>query len=172
MLFTSNYLLKTYKLKNLVRYNHKTKITNENVAEHSYFVALFTLRICDKLKVDDFTKMLCLTKAILHDTPETELNDITYDVKRDNPKLNDILEELEDEFFKKYYNRYANLMRKDWPVTLVTKIVKLADLYSVVQFSLNEMMLGNKGHEMKKIHNEAKEEIEVLEKELMKYAEE
>lgn len=165
MLFNKSYLLKTYKLKNLIRYNHKTKLTCENVSEHSYFVTLFTLKICDYLHVDDKTKLDCLIKALIHDAPEIEINDITYDVKAKNPELLSILHSLERDFYKKYYYHYLALMA-DESSNLVNNIVKLADAYSVVQFSLNEIELGNKNKEMINIYKDTVKRVKNLEKEL------
>lgn len=164
-MFSKDYLLKTYKLKNLIRFNHKTKLTCENVSEHSYFVTLFTLKICDTLKVSDDIKLQCLIKALLHDTPETEINDITHDVKAKNKELNDILLKLENKFFAKYYYHYKELMCNEED-NLVNKIVKLADVYSVLQFTLNEITLGNANDEMMFIYKDTLNRIEKLEKEL------
>jgi 5'-deoxynucleotidase YfbR-like HD superfamily hydrolase len=165
MIFNKDYLLRTYKLKNLIRYNHKTKLTSENVAEHSYFVSLFTLELCDYFKLSDDIKLNCLIKAILHDAPETEINDITYDVKATNPALKNILENLESKFYLKYYKRYASLLESH--NSPVDKIVKLADLYSVLQFTTNELELGNHNKEMENIHKDAQARITKLEEELI-----
>lgn len=165
MIFNKDYLLRTYKLKNLVRYNHKTKLTCENVSEHSYFVTLFTLELCDYFKLSDTTKLNCLIKAILHDAPETEINDITYDVKESNPDLRNILENLESEYYKKYYKKYSNLLESH--NSPVDKIVKLADLYSVLQFTTNELELGNHNKEMENIYKDVINRINILEEELI-----
>ena len=55
LIFTKDELLEMYKLKNIVRYNHRTRLKNENVAEHSFFTSLIALDICRKLSINAYT---------------------------------------------------------------------------------------------------------------------
>ena len=73
--FPNDELLFDYKLSDLVRYNHRHKIKNESVAEHSYYVTLFCLKICSFYRFDDKTTSRILAKAILHDL---YANAVTY----------------------------------------------------------------------------------------------
>ena len=157
------YLLDVYRLKNVIRYNTRCKIKEESVAEHSFYVALFTLKICEEYHIDEQTSRLCLIKAILHDMPEIDLNDITHDVK-ERLKLRPFLKQYEDEYFEKYFKTYANTMTKSLPI--VDNIVVLADAWSVYQYSLNELQLGNKSIEIDEIYKESKERIKTLEQKL------
>ena len=50
------YLIDVYRLKNVVRYNTRNVIKKESVAEHSFYVALFTLKICNDYNVDPRTE--------------------------------------------------------------------------------------------------------------------
>lgn len=141
LFFSKEQLLDMYKLKNIVRYNHRTRLKAENVAEHSFFTTLITLELCQRLNLDDNTKYKCIIKSLLHDIPETELNDITYDVK---VKLNlyPLLKEYENMFFSKEFPEYAELMNDD-NENVVNLVVKYADAMSVLQCSYNELQLGN-----------------------------
>ncbi len=141
LIFTKDELLEMYKLKDIVRYNHRTRLKNENVAEHSFFTTLITLELCKRLNLSNDITLSCVIKALLHDMPETELNDITYDVKL---KLNlyPLLKKFEDEFFEREFADYASLMNNN-ENNIVNLVVKYADALSVLQYSYNEIELGN-----------------------------
>lgn len=146
-------LIELYHLKNVVRYSTRTKINKESVAEHSFYVALFAVIICDRLNLGHDEIRRCLTKAILHDMPESELNDITHDVKV-KLHLYEYLEKYENEYFEKNFPKHAALMkRKD--ETIESVIVDIADVLSVKQYTLNELRLGNQSSEINEIYIDA-----------------
>lgn len=153
------YLEETYKLKNVIRYNTRNKLKDESVAEHSFYVALFTLKLCDDYNVDEKTKCQALIKALLHDMPEIELNDITHNVK-ERLNLRPFLKQYEDKYFEDNYRQYCELMNKG--NDLVNAIVVLADAMSVYQYTLNEISLGNSTEDMKSILEESKNRINML----------
>ena len=68
-------LMKDYRLKSTIRYNNRNKITNESVAEHSFYVGLYTLEICNKLKLNHSLTKYALEKALLHDMVERDISD-------------------------------------------------------------------------------------------------
>lgn len=139
-------LLYMYRLKLLYRYNGRTKVSQENVAEHSFYVALIVLKLCTKFDIDESTRLKCLAKALLHDMPEIELNDITHDVK-EKLKLRPLLKEYEDKFYVIHFPEYSELMTDDNDTNskniLISKIVNLADCISVKQYILYEKSIGN-----------------------------
>lgn len=153
---TSKTLAEMYKLKNITRYNNKAKLHTESVAEHSFFVSLIALQLCDEYHLSDAQKLKCLEKAILHDMPEIELNDITHDVKL---KLNlyPLLKKFEDDYYDANYPEYKELF--DGKYELIDNIVDLADAYSVLQFVEHEKTLGNKLEEWDIIADEISERI-------------
>ena len=136
-------LTKLYNLKNLVRYNPRTKIANESVAEHSFFVALFTAMIAEKLEMSDSEKLRCITKALIHDLPEIDISDIPHNVKRKYPEIKEVVERAENEWFKKFMPSFENLCTTEEE----DDIVEIADIYSVVQYCENERRLGNQNFE-------------------------
>lgn len=140
--FEPEYLQKLYTLKNIVRYNPRTRLKNESVAEHSFFVALIALELCNRLNTSVETTQQCLIKALLHDMPETELNDITHDVKS-RLNLSSVLKAYEDEYFNREFPVYSELMSNN-DDNLVNFIVNYADTMSVLQYTHNEIELGNK----------------------------
>ena len=151
---TKEYIRKIYKLKDIYRYNSRPTLHKESVAEHSYYVALIALKLLDDSNITNVNiREKVLIKALLHDLPEIELNDITHDVKI---KLNlySYLEKYENEFFKKNYNKYTELMKNNED-NIVNFIVKIADIYSVLQYTDREIQLGNQMTEIKSIYNNA-----------------
>ena len=160
-LLSNDYLMEIYRLKTLVRYNHRLRLTNESVAEHSFFTALFVLEICDKLSVEGELKAKCIEYALLHDVPETILSDVPSDVKDLSETLRMLLQIFEDSFMEDNYPDYA-FHSKDEEIF---SIVKLADLYSVRQYCMVEAALGNKTLDFADAVNER---IDRLEEELIK----
>ena len=148
-----DYLLDVYRLKNVIRYNTRNIIKKESVAEHSFYVALFSLKICDDYNIDNSTTKKALIKALLHDMPEIELNDITHDVK-EKLNLRPLLKKYEDEYFDKHYSAHRSLMKNGDEKT--NAIVDYADTMSVYQYALNESLLGNQSNDIDKILNDTR----------------
>lgn len=147
---------KIQRLSDIVRYTTRAKITNENVAEHSFYVSIEAMRICNMLKLDSDTKLKVIEAALVHDVPESLSVDVPYNIKKDYPDITEILQDIEvkelsrhipelEEDYKKYVEHEEN---KD----AVYYIVKLADTISVVQYSYKEIQLGNKTEEMYEIY--------------------
>jgi len=146
------HLLYLYQLKNITRYNSRKRLVNESVAEHSFYVAIIALELAEKAKLTKEQTFECLIKALLHDMPEIELNDITHDVK-EALGLRPMLKKYEDDFYRKEYPNYANLMidNKD---KIVDNIVELADVLSVYQYTTNEIELGNQSNDIQDIYTD------------------
>ena len=156
-------LMKDYRLKSTIRYNNRNKITNESVAEHSFYVALYTLEICNSLNLEDNIIKKAVERALLHDMVERDISDIPHDVKNIVPGLKIILENKEKELNKEIDERF-NCNRNEDDESALNKlidvIVKISDNYSVYQFCLKEQELGNNSLEFKAIENRAKNFIE------------
>lgn len=159
MVNLTDYLRDTYRLKDVIRYNTRNTLKDESVAEHSFYVALFTLKLCDDYQIDEKTKLQALIKALLHDMPEIELNDITHNVK-ERLNLRPFLKQYEDKYFEDNYQQYSELMSEG--TDLVNAIVVLADAMSVYQYALNETSLGNFTTDMKSILEESENRIRTL----------
>ena len=135
-----------YKLINIIRYSQQNKIKNETVAEHSYYVSWFVNRLCTKYSLSDTIRLMALEAALLHDVPEVITNDITYDVKRMIPEVPGLLQPYEEEVIREHSLRAHKVLFN--PETndeiIAKKIVKHADILSVLQYCQNEEELGNK----------------------------
>lgn len=155
-----------YRLKDVIRYNTRKHIQSESVAEHSYYVALFSMLICDEYHLSDEIKFLALQKAILHDAPEIELNDITYNVK-ERLNLRPMLKEYEDEFYEKNYPFYAKMMKDDSD-SLENLVWRFADTLSVLQFCINEKDIGNNDVCINEIYLNSIERINDMQEKMQK----
>lgn len=135
-----------YKLSNIIRYSQQNKIKNETVAEHSYYVSWFVNRLCTKYSLSDTIRLMALEAALLHDVPEVITNDITYDVKRMITEVPGLLQPYEEEVIREHSSRAHKVLFN--PETndeiIAKKIVKHADILSVLQYCQNEEALGNK----------------------------
>ena len=156
------------KMSDLMRYNGRYKIKNENIAEHSFYVAYNVLNICHKYNIPDEIKLKALEYAVIHDIPELYTNDICYITKRDNPKLAAILDEVERNFVENEMPeiRDAFFELQNSKNSIEHTILKLADGLSVLQFASREIALGNQSEEMLGIKNESKQRVEQLENRL------
>lgn len=150
-------LREIYKLKNIVRYNTKRRLKDESVAEHSFYVALISLLLCKEYHLSNKITTDAVIKALLHDMPEIELNDITHDTKE---KLNlaPLLKVYENKYYKREFPEYLSLMTNDKNIS--STIVDIADAMSVLQYSDNEMSLGNKDKTMNSIITECQMRID------------
>ena len=162
----SNFVDDVYILKALTRYNNKFKIISESVAEHSYFVAVLTLKMHDDY---NFNLEEALKMALIHDIPELHLSDVTHDVKRNFPKLAQEVTNAEYVIMKHKYPQWFTEFKKfEDQESVEALVVKMADNLSCVQYATAEMELGNKGY-MKEVAQNAGKRVVECEKELQKY---
>lgn len=107
----------------------------QNVAEHSYFVTLYTVAICDLLNLGEATRDLAVRHALTHDLPETMSGDIPAPWKKlaggdgETPALSGILSQR--------FGADAHV------VGIVPAVVAVADLYEAAMFLAGEEAVGN-----------------------------
>ena len=142
-------------LADMKRYNNRIKIKDENIAEHSFFVAYNILKIGYDYKLPKEVINEAVAMAIVHDYPEVFTSDIPHDCKQSHPELRDILSKVEHDFIEKQMpellDRYDKLNDE---YSLSTILVELGDAISVLQYSNREISLGNNTEDMRIIHNE------------------
>lgn len=165
--FSNEKIIKEYSLKRLIRYNTRMRLTDEDVSQHSYFVSLFCLKLFQNLDLTIEEKYEILVKSILHDIAEIETSDLPYDVKEKNPKIKKCLKKIEKRYYKENWNDYFNILYNE--KRKQNLILKLADTYSVFQYTLNELILGNKNREIKEIFYNSQNRINKLTEELNNY---
>lgn len=134
-------IMSEYVLSKIVRYNNRTRLQDESVAEHTCFVSLFCLKIMAQLNLDHETERQILILAALHDMAESKTSDIPHNVKANYPAMQSVLDKIEHDYYEENWERYLDEVLN--PSDLVYNILKLADAYSVYQYCLNERNLGN-----------------------------
>ena len=134
-------IMSEYPLKKIIRYNHRIRLQDESVAEHTCFVSLFCLKIMAQLNLTHEQERQILILAALHDTCESKTSDIPHDVKANYPEMQKILDKIEYDYYEENWKIYLEDVYK--PDEIVHNVLKLADAYSVYQWCLNERALGN-----------------------------
>lgn len=157
------YLANIDGLRNLVRYQTAPKVSSETVAEHSFFVAAYVLKLNDYY---EFDLQKTLMMGLLHDFSEVFISDVPHPIKSKFPQLNNILEQEE-------YNVNATIISKEFAdnleefnhlTTVEGMIIALADVLSVVTYSKYEIGLGNSKY-MKDVYHRTKPRyVSVIEK--------
>lgn len=130
-----------YMLKNLIRFNTASRIKDESVAEHSYFVIYYSYILSRKLGFGRGMTNLCMMKALLHDVAEKEISDVPHNIKEKYPEIKEALEKAEIAWYAKNHKEY---LRDGSMYDIIDYVVELADIYSVRQYCLHEISLGNK----------------------------
>ena len=90
-LLSKESIMSEYPLKKIIRYNHRSRLQDESVAEHTCFVSLFCLKIMAQLNLTHEQERQVLILAALHDTCESRTSDIPHDVKANYPEMQQIL---------------------------------------------------------------------------------
>lgn len=131
------------RMSHMIRYNNEIHFHDENVAEHSFYVGVYSILICDALRITGPVREKIVERAITHDVSETELSDIPHNVKMMVPGLSQYFEEHERGFNNDHFGKtYSQLWETD--EILISAVVEIADILSVKQYSKQEVELGNK----------------------------
>ncbi len=170
-LLSKESIMSEYPLKKIIRYNHRSRLQDESVAEHTCFVSLFCLKIMAQLNLTHEQERQVLILAALHDTCESRTSDIPHDVKANYPEMQAIIEKIEHDYYEENWKTYLGDVYKPEPI--VYNILKLADAYSVYQWCLNEKALGNSSDCITEIYIECRNRLkkyigiinEIIEKE-------
>ena len=138
----ANYIYNIDNLRNLVRYQTAPRVSQETVAEHSFFVAAYVLKLNDYY---EFDLLKALQTAILHDVSEVFISDVPHPIKKAFPLINDELNKAENEVNKKFISEeFSNNLEEFNNLSSPEGImVALGDILSVVSYSKYEITLGN-----------------------------
>jgi len=154
----SHFFAYMYRLRYIERWSLMRNIVKENVAEHSFHVALLTHVLCTIANVE-FNRQVptdrIVSMALFHDATEVFTGDIPTPVKHHNPKIlsnfRDIeqmaAERLLDMIPPKLREAYAPLIDAKSPGMLepeLKKYVKAADLLDAYLKCVTELSAGNK----------------------------
>jgi 5'-deoxynucleotidase YfbR-like HD superfamily hydrolase len=114
-------------------------IKGQNVAEHSYYVAVYAMQIGDHLGLDEESMCLLLRAALLHDVEETFTGDIPGPVKRQMGDMS-VFNKWRDNMLVRRFGPHA-LAAVD---AQLKSIIKLANLVDEIAFLCTEIALGNR----------------------------
>lgn len=161
----NKFLTETYKLKSIIRYNNTPHLVNESIAEHQYFVALIVYKLYDKYNFDLY---IALKMALFHDIPEIFLSDTPHNTKTMFPKIaaaakdsQKIASDMIDPSMTPLVEDYEHQK------TIEARIVRIADILSVIQYTKQEVKLGNKY--MSKIYDDTKKYLNKLYEKIKEY---
>ena len=134
------------------RYSTHTVHKVESVAHHTYVTMTYASVIAHSLEADGqkVNHGLVLNKALWHDVEEPSgVGDILRGVKHSSPQLAEMIEDLSSRYVSatssdlgmyKIHEYWKNA--KDQ--TLEGQIVRVADVFSVLAFLVEEFQLGNR----------------------------
>lgn len=131
------------------RFNNEMHFHDESVAEHSFYVSVFAMMICDELAISTDMRRVIIEKAVIHDIHETVISDVPHNVKMIEPSILKFYTDYELKYnsyhFLSLARIYDSLSLRDRQVC--DEVVTLADIVSVIQYSQLEVSLGNKKFE-------------------------
>lgn len=119
------------------RWSTTPAINRQTIADHSFYVVLYTIHLCDHLRVHGGERIMALEWAAIHDMPETVTSDIPGPVKREVTS-DERLEKVEAQIFNEL--GYGD----PEPSDMAKRIVKAANLIDEVYYLHSERLLGNR----------------------------
>jgi|TARA_Y100000310_G_C20553326_1_gene749238 putative hydrolase of HD superfamily len=136
-------------LRFVTRFSALPKTHDETVAEHSYFVALYSMIIGEHLEREgiDINFRRLLSYAIVHDLDEALTGDFIRTFKYSSDSLRNEIMKATKVIMKKLSDKY-NIDKTYWEdsketSTIEGKIVMIADFLSVLSFVFQELRAGN-----------------------------
>jgi putative hydrolase of HD superfamily len=141
-------------LAHVVRFNNRPQHFPESVAEHSYYVAYFSLLLCrvmekNKLKVNS-AKVLQM--ALIHDSEEGFSGDILNPFKHYNDRVFQAIREVNREMVGEVFADLPDYLNSEmveiWKeenaaTSLEAQVVKVADKLSLLSKCFEEIAGGN-----------------------------
>lgn len=132
-------MIKSRGLRHVPRFQNSPRIKDNNVAEHSYYVALYTCILCEYLGFDDLAIKNMLIYSLLHDVHEGISIDIPNNLKRLTKESSGAIERTAmTEIFRDL----------PYDIELISSsakhIPKMADMIDALIYSVEEHKMGNK----------------------------
>jgi len=162
-----NMLLNYRRIRNIKRCNNFPVLNTEDVAQHSYFVALLSMVITDEYNswisqywISDETSIpnpkrkfisteKVLRKALMHDTDEAFSSDIPFNIKHFNKETHEVIEKALDSMMETAYAGTSELFQEYRGMARTCKegiegdIVNIADMTELAIQCYEEYTLGN-----------------------------
>ncbi|MGM0882519.1 MAG: 5'-deoxynucleotidase [Bacillota bacterium] len=156
----SHFFAYMYRLKYIERWSLMRNTTKENVAEHTFHVALLAHMLCEignRIYGKSYNADRAVTIALFHDATEVFTGDIPTPVKHHNPKMLASFREIEAMAAERLLGMvpsplqpaYGSLLGKqsdtdDGHDKQLHHIVKAADLLDAYLKCLSELSAGNR----------------------------
>ncbi|RED56572.1 5'-deoxynucleotidase [Cohnella lupini] len=151
----NHYLAYLYRLQNIERWSLMRSTTPENVAEHSYHVALIAHSlgsIAREIFKRDVNPDEAVTYALFHDATEVFTGDIPTPVKHHNPQILANFREIESLAADRLLASVPEELKESYRPLLgrkpsnpeLDKLVKAADLLDAYLKCITEMSAGNR----------------------------
>jgi putative hydrolase of HD superfamily len=138
-----------HRMSHVYRYSSVPVIRRENVAEHSWYVAFYSLIIAKDLirRGHEVDIGLLLERAMVHDLDESMTGDFLRGVKYGHPDLKRALDEISEREVLKMESDIGTKLLLSWSQakspTIEGDIVSVVDLARVLSYVFEEMKLGN-----------------------------
>lgn len=134
-----------YNLSYITRYSVVPRIKDESVAEHSFYVASIVVKLYDDYNFD-LGKAVAM--AVIHDWTESWVDDVTVATKRAFPYIAEAVKIAEKQVV---LNNFSATTASLWfeheaKQSVESLIVHYADVIQCMQYSGNELKLGNDGY--------------------------
>jgi len=151
----NHYLAYLYRLQYIERWSLMRSTTPENVAEHSYHVALIAHAlgsIAREIFQRDINPDEAVTYALFHDATEVFTGDIPTPVKHHNPHILANFREIEAQASERLLSTVPAELRESFRPLLfrkptnpeLDKLLKAADLLDAYLKCISEMSAGNR----------------------------
>lgn len=133
------------------RYASIPVLIKENVAEHSYWVAQYSLLIHRACGAPDALIGPVLSYALVHDFVECVSGDLVRTFKYSTEELKRAVDDAEEKLAEGFPAEVKDLMRLPWALATeaedaayVKAVVKAADFVSLHQYMVREVNRGNR----------------------------
>lgn len=144
-----------YRLRYIERWSLMRNVVKENVAEHSYHVAILTHMLCtiaNEVYHKQVSTHEAVSMALFHDAIEVFTGDIPTPVKHQNKKILDSFREIESIAADKLTNMvppelrviYSQYIHSKQDASELRRFVKAADLLDAYLKCLTELSAGNR----------------------------
>ncbi|SDW77865.1 5'-deoxynucleotidase [Paenibacillus sp. CF384] len=166
----SPFIAYMYRLRYIERWSLMRNTTRENVAEHSYHVALLSHMLCEignQLFGRSLNADRAVTMALFHDATEVFTGDIPTPVKHHNPKMLANFREIEALAAERLLSMVPKPLQAAYEPLVIgsahsdeekelLKMVKAADLLDAYMKCLSELSSGNREFAVAKGQTEQK----------------
>ena len=151
----SHFFAYLYRLRYIERWSLMRNVVKENVAEHSFHVALLTHALCT-IANEMFGRNLptdqIVTRALFHDVTEVFTGDIPMPVKHHNPHILRNFREIEKIAAERFASMvppelkaaYDPLLKPDAVPDVFKRYIKAADLLDAYLKCTAELVAGNR----------------------------